>query len=70
MNLHESGGKTSARDSKTLELGSCWPSARAGTFCHAVLLQGLKALSSPEVETAQVGDDNQEDNLEGYLQAP
>lgn len=63
-------GRKPLLDTKTLEPGSCWPSARAGTFCHAVLLQGLKALSSPEVETAQVGDDNQEDNLEGYLQAP
>lgn len=33
-------------------------------------LQGLKALSSSEMEIAQVGHDNQEDNLEGYLQAP
>lgn len=31
-------------------------------------LQGLKVLSSSETETAQVGHDNQEDNLEGYLQ--
>lgn len=35
-----------------------------------VLLQGLKEISSSEMETAQVGYDNQEDNLEGYLQAP
>lgn len=36
----------------------------------AMQLQGLKALSSSEMETARVGYDNQEDNLEGYLQAP
>lgn len=33
-------------------------------------LQGLKALGSSEVETAQVGHDNQKDNLESYLQGP
>lgn len=45
------------------------PLPRQVLSAMAVLLQGLKALSSSELETAQVGYDNQEDNLEGYLQA-
>ena len=70
MNLPERGKKPSARDTETLEPGSCWPSAPKVLSATAVLLQDLKVLSSSEMETAQVGCDNQEDNLEGYLQAP
>lgn len=70
MNLPGRGEKPSATDPETLVPGSRWPSALAGTFCQAMQLQGLKALSSSEMETARVGYDNQEDNLEGYLQAP
>lgn len=76
MNLPEMGEKRSARDTETLEPGSRWPSAPTGPLpplvlsATTVLLQGLKAISSSEMETAQVGYDNQEDNLEGCLQAP
>lgn len=65
MNLPERGEKCSARDIEILQLSSFRPSVPAGIFCG-----GNVSASLPEVETAQVGYANQQDNLEGCLQAP
>jgi len=43
MNLPEMGEKPSSRDTTTLELGSCWPSAPAATFCHGSAAARLKS---------------------------
>lgn len=70
MNLLRTGRNPLSETPKPLNQVPAGPLPPQVLSATAVLLQGFKALSSSEVETAQVGYDNQEDNLDGYLQAP
>lgn len=59
------GEKCCIRDTESLSLVPA--GLQSMLLLTVMLLQGLKVLSNLEMETVQVGYDNQRDNLQDYL---